>query len=69
MKKKYLKSIAGLTLVENLIGIESLSEITDKLKARLIQAMIRAGEEAPNIVSANKRPSKQYEMSPELGEL
>jgi hypothetical protein len=31
--------------------------------------MIRAGEEAPNIVSANKRPSKQYEMSPELGEL
>ena len=55
--------------LENLIGIESLSEITDKLKARLIQAMIRAGEEAPNIVSANKRPSKQYEMSPELGEL
>jgi arylsulfatase A-like enzyme len=50
--------------LNNIIGVDAFREVTDALRARLIERMVAAGEAAPTITPAPSRPSGQ--RAPEL---
>ena len=51
--------------LNNLIGIESLSHVTQTMRQRLISRMTEAGEPEPQIVPAQPRHSGQYAYLPQ----
>jgi len=48
----------------NLVGFESLREVTDDLRERLIRRMVEAGERAPTIEAAPARASGERGLEP-----
>jgi hypothetical protein len=48
----------------NLVGLETLREVANELRERLIRRMVEAGERAPVIEPAEPRPAGERGLTP-----